>query len=60
MLLLGWYTTGSQPQPGSPSNFSSSVVVEGDLPEDKGGESNILASSEELVMRSMSKIKKGL
>lgn len=36
------------------------MAVEGDLPEDKRGESNILAISEEHVSRSLSKMKEGL
>lgn len=60
MLILVYYTTGLQPQPGSPSNLVSSLTVEGDLPEVKRDELNILAASEELAVRSLSEMKKGL
>lgn len=60
VLLLGWYDTDPQPQLGSLSNPSSNMAIEGDLPEDKGCELNILVASEELVARNLSKMKEGL
>lgn len=53
-LLQEYNVVDPQPQTGSPYALSFDLVVEGDLPKDKRGESNILVASEEPVVRSLS------
>ncbi|KAG5606002.1 hypothetical protein H5410_027494, partial [Solanum commersonii] len=46
----------SPSQPGPISSLLSELLFEGDLPEEKNSESNILASSEELVVESLTEM----
>lgn len=59
MLLLNWHDTDPQPQHDSPSNLSFDLAIEDNLPKDKG-ESNIFATNEELVAKSLVELKEDL
>ncbi|KAH0754577.1 hypothetical protein KY290_024847 [Solanum tuberosum] len=50
----------SPSQPGPISSLLSELIFEGDLPEEKNSDSNILASSEELVVESLTEMRESI
>ncbi|KAH0669504.1 hypothetical protein KY289_023997 [Solanum tuberosum] len=50
----------SSSQPGPISSLLSELLFEGDLPEENNSESNILASSEELVVESLTEMRESI